>query len=302
MLDWRQITDWAKKRPVALQLADALGRGRRRFCVLDRISSPASAPYRPDLSGWDQQELAAVWIGHGTVLLRIGGMTVLTDPVFSSRVGLDLGLMTGGPRRLVAPALQIAELPAIDLVLVSHAHFDHLDRPSLDGLPRQVPVITSEHNADLIADLGFLVQELRWGQSAQVGELKVTAWPVRHWGARTFYDIHRGFCAFLIESSRHRILFGGDSAFGEHFRDVGGVDLAVLGIGAYDPYIQAHSTPEQTWAMADHARAENILPIHHHTFRLSHEPTDEPIARFHDGAGSRNDRIALWQIGQTWIG
>lgn len=271
--------------------------------MLDRLVQPAPAPCRPDLTDWHQHALAATWIGHGTVLLRIGGMTVLTDPVFSNRVGLDLGVVTGGPARLIAPALQIEELPPIDLILVSHAHFDHLDRPSLCRLSRDVPIITSEHNADLIVDLGFAsVTELAWGCRAQVGELEITAWPVRHWGARTFHDAHRGFCAFLIESSRHCVLFGGDTAYGEHFQDLRRVDLAVLGIGAYDPYVHAHSTPEQTWSMADHMRADHVLPMHHQTFRLSHEPAGEPIERFHDGAGSRADRIALWQIGGTWIG
>lgn len=301
MVTWRQFSDWAKARPAALQLAESLGRGRRRLCILDHVAPPVPARHHPRLTGWGQHELAAAWIGHSTILMRIGGMNILTDPVFSNRVGLDLGVITGGPRRLIAPAMRIEQLPPIDLVLVSHAHFDHLDRPSLARLPRTVPVITSEHNSDLIVDLGFpSVTELAWGRSKQVGNLRVTAWPVRHWGARTFHDTHRGFCAFLIEAGRHRVLFGGDTAYGDHFTPLRRVELAILGIAAYDPYIAAHCTPEQAWTMADHMRAEHVLPMHHSTFRLSHEPMDEPIIRFQEAAGPRLDRIVLTHVGQTW--
>src|SRR5690606_18933465 len=117
-----------------------------------------------DLGSWADQSLAAVWIGHATVLLRIEGVTILTDPVFAPRVGLGLGMLTGGPKRLIAPAIKIGQLPAIDLVLLSHAHFDHLDRPTLDRLDKRTPVVTAHQTRDLVADLGFSdITELRWG-------------------------------------------------------------------------------------------------------------------------------------------
>src|SRR5690349_9484838 len=134
---------WGYKRPLALKLADRLGRSRRGLRLLDRFDQPAPAALKPDLSGWEEKDLAAAWVGHATVLLRLGGMTILTDPVFSSRVGIGLGLITGGPTRLTAPALRIEELPTIDLILISHAHFDHLDRPSLNRLPKRAPVVTA---------------------------------------------------------------------------------------------------------------------------------------------------------------
>ncbi|HOB72908.1 MAG TPA: MBL fold metallo-hydrolase [Phycisphaerae bacterium] len=300
-MSWRDYSDWAKTRPTMLRLAEWLGKGRGGTRLLDAINPPPPAPRRPELSGWERQELAALWIGHATVLLRIGGRTVLADPVFSNRVGIGLGLLTGGPQRLVKPALSLHELPRLDLVLVSHAHFDHLDRPTLSRLPKRVPVVTSEHNSDLIRDLGFhSVTEVRWGQRVLVGGLCVTGWPVRHWGARTFIDHHRGYAAFLLEAEGRRILYGGDTAWGLHFKDVGRVDLAVLGIGAYDPYIAAHATPEQAWAMADHVRADFMLPMHHSTFRLSHEPIHEPLERLLAAAGRSEDRIICREIGQLW--
>ena len=256
-LSWRHYTDWAKKRPLTLRLADVLGRGRGRMRMFDHVNAPPDPLLKPDLSNWENHSLAAAWIGHATVLLRIDGMTILTDPVLSNRVGLGLGLITGGPRRHVAAALNIRQLPRIDLILLSHAHFDHLDRPTLSRLDKNVPVITAHHTLDLIRDLGFRrATELQWGERLQVGPTTITARQVAHWGARTFFDRHRGFNAYLIESPRHRVLYGGDTAYHTGFRDIGNVDLAIIGIGAYDPYVAAHATPEQAWEMADHVRAE----------------------------------------------
>jgi L-ascorbate metabolism protein UlaG (beta-lactamase superfamily) len=300
-VSWRNITDWAKRKPLTLRLADWLGRGRVGLRLLDRLHKPACAPGRPDLTRWDKHDLAAVWIGHATVLLRVGGLTILTDPVFSNRIGLGLGLLTCGPLRFLAPALSIRELPAIDLILVSHAHFDHLDRPTLNRLSKRIPVITAHHTADLVRDLGFTaVTEMRWGESLSVASVRLTALQTRHWGARAFRDQHRSFNAFLIEGAKRRVLYGGDTAFCDHFRAIGKVDLAIFGIGGYDPYIQAHASPEQVWHMADQVRADAILPMHHSTFRLSYEPTAEPIERMLAAAGPRRDRLVITRVGGQW--
>src|SRR6185295_1777444 len=122
----------------------------------------------------------------------------------------------------------------------------------------------------------------------------------KHWGARTFYDKHRGFNAYLLDAGKRRVLYGGDTAFFNGFSDIPGVDLAILGIGAYDPYVAAHATPEQAWAMADHCRADHVLPMHHSTFKLSHEPMHEPIERLLEAAGRLVDRVVIRQIGASW--
>ena len=301
-MSWRRYTDWAKERPITLALADFLGRGRGRMRMLDSIHPPMKPKLKPDLRGWDEHDLAAVWIGHATIILRIDGMNIITDPVMSSRVGIGLGLITGGPKRFYSPALSVRELPKLDLILSSHAHFDHLDRPTLARLDKNVPIIAAHRTSDLVRDLGFRkIRELRWNESFRFRNLTITARPVKHWGARTFYDKHRGFNAYLIESAKRRVLFGGDTAFGEHFRDIGKVDLAILGIGAYNPYVAAHATPEQAWDMADHVRADSVLPMHHSTFRLSHEPMHEPIERFLAAAKGQHERVALREIGGMWI-
>jgi L-ascorbate metabolism protein UlaG (beta-lactamase superfamily) len=300
--NWKHYAEWAVDRPHMLRLADRLGRGRGGARVFDHVNPPMPAPRRPVLAGWEAHELAAVWIGHATVLLRIGGLNVITDPVLSNRIGVGLGLVTGGPKRLVAPALSRRQLPRIDVILVSHAHFDHLDRPTLARLPKSAAVITSAHNGDLVRDLGFRrVHEVGWGEAIVHRGLTVTGWEARHWGSRTFFDSHRGFGGFLLEAGRRRVLYGGDTAYGEHYRGVGGVDLAILGIGAYDPWIQNHASPEQAWRMAGHAGAEFILPMHHRTFRLGREPLGEPMERLLEAAGPDAHRIATREIGEQWV-
>jgi len=300
-MSWRTVTDFAKRTPITLQLADRLGRGRGQQRWLDQINPPPPARLTPDLRGWENRELSAVWIGHATMLIRIGGKTILTDPVMSNRIGLGLWLMTLGPKRHIAPALEVRQLPPLDLILISHSHFDHLDRPTLAQLPKKTPVITASHTSDLIRDLGFRnITELAWDEQEKLDGLTITARKVRHWGARTFFDKHRGYNAYLIESDKHRILYGGDTAQQDFFSDIGRVDLAMIGISAYDPYIQAHTTPEQAWEMTQQMPADFVIPIHHSTFRLSHEPMDEPLRRMLAAAGKDAEKIVIREPGGTW--
>lgn len=299
---WKLVADWAKTRPWALAAADRLGRSRGRLAVIDRLSPPPPSPLRPDLRHWHSHDLAAIWIGHATILLRIGGQTILTDPVFATRVGLGLGLMTAGPRRRYAPAIDLHRLPGIDLILLSHAHFDHLDRPTLSRLSKKIPVVAAPHTQDLVRDLGYSrVTELKWKESVEAGGLRITAEPVRHWGARTFQDHHRGYSAYLIESlngSRRRVFFGGDSAYHDHWHDLAPVDLAIIGIGGYQPHIAGHASPEQAWEMVERLKPAAVLPMHHSTFKLSHEPWAEPIARLLRCADP--NRIVVRDVGGSW--
>ena len=301
---WRQYTDRFKHSPLAMRLADRLGRGRGRMRWLDSMDrTPPAAPVKPDFSNWNDLDLAAAWIGHATVLLRMGGMSVLTDPVFSNRVGIGVGLMTAGPKRQFAPACKLGQLPHLDLILISHAHFDHLDRPTLIKLNKKIPVITAPGTKDLIEDLGFhKVTELKWDQTTHVKSLAIRAQQVRHWGARTFYDVQRGYNGYFLSSNHNRIFYAGDTAHQEYLRNTGHVDLAIFGIGAYDPFIQAHANPEEVWRMTDDVRAEFLMPIHHSTYRLSHEPMAEPIERMLLAAGNESDRVVATKIGDMWNG
>jgi len=300
-VSWRVYTDRLKRWPAALRLAERLGRGRGQMRWLDAINPPPAARVTPDLAGWEDRALSAVWIGHATLLLRIGGMTVLTDPVFGNRIGLGLWLTTLGPRRHIAAALRVGQLPKIDLILSSHAHFDHLDRPTLAMLDKKIPVVMADRTRDLVWDLGFRnVTELRWGETARFNGLSLTAREVRHWGARTFVDTYRGYNGYLLEAGKHRVLYGGDTAYQELFKDAGPLDLAILGIGAYDPFIRMHASPEEVWTMANHAHADHVIPMHHSTFRLSHEPMNEPLERILAASGNESDRIVVREVGQSW--
>ena len=299
-MNWRRIADWAKRSPAALRLADGLGRGRGRLRILDQLNAPPAVHRKPSLRDWESRAFSAVWLGHATVLLRIAGKTILTDPVLSHRIGVGLGVMTAGPKRLVAAALRAHELPKLDLILISHAHFDHLDRPTLVKLHKSTPVVTASRTGDLIRDLGFRnITELAWGESARLDDIELTACEVKHWGARTFQDTYRGYNGYLIDGGARRIFYSGDTAY-RRFDDMGNIDLAIFGIGAYDPYIQAHATPEQVWQMFEHVRGRWLLPMHHSTFRLSHEPMNEPIERMLAAAESDGERVIVRAPGDQW--
>jgi L-ascorbate metabolism protein UlaG (beta-lactamase superfamily) len=264
-----------------------------------------SAPARPSPRVWPAAGLHAAWIGHATVLLQIDGFTILTDPVFSRRVGLNFGPMTLGLKRLVAPALPRIDLPKIDLVLLSHAHFDHWDIPSLRDLEhRHTTVVCPSRTSDLLRVRRWAgVHELKWGESARVGPASVRAFEVNHWGARMRNDTYRGFNGYTIEVGRHRVLFGGDTANTTSFRSLRShrpFDLAIMPVGAYDPWIHYHCTPEQAWRMAEDAGFEFFLPVHHQTFQLSREPYLEPIGRVYDAADGHPDRVAIDGIGQEF--
>jgi L-ascorbate metabolism protein UlaG (beta-lactamase superfamily) len=262
-----------------------------------------SAPARPKLRAWPGNGLHAAWLGHSTVWLQIDGFTILTDPVFSRRIGLDLGLFTLGPKRLVMPALGPGELPRPDLVLLSHAHMDHFDLPSLRALEnRQTPVVTARGTSDLLRVPNWgRVTELGWGEHAQAGPARITAFQVSHWGARMRSDTWRGYNGYVIEVGRRRVIFAGDTAMTHTFRGLGGADLALMPIGAYDPWIRVHCNPEQAWRMANDARADRVMGMHHQTFYLSHEPVAEPLTRLLEVAGSSaGDRIVARRIGSEF--
>lgn len=247
----------------------------------------------------------AAWIGHSTVLLKIDGFTVLTDPVFSRRVGIRFGPMTLGIRRLVEPALLVQDLPRIDLILLSHAHMDHFDIPSLRRLEsRGTTVVTAASTSDLLRVRRYgRVQELGWNESTRVGPLAIRAFRVRHWGARMRTDTHRGYNGYTMEAGRHRVLFGGDTALTDSFQALKNrhpYDLAIMPVGAYDPWIHCHCTPEQAWRMARDAGFEFFLPVHHQTLLLGREPYLEPIERVYGAAGRDADRVAVRQIGQEF--
>ena len=264
---------------------------------------------RSDPASWSDATLTASWLGHATVLINFFGFWVITDPVLFPRIGIRLPGCTIGPKRLSEPALRVRDLPRIDLVLLSHAHFDHFDMRTLHRISRRADVITAPRTADLLRWTRFRSKtELRWGETTELrrdcGALHVRAFPVKHWGARLRRDYHRGYNGYVLKRNDHSIIFGGDSAFTGSFaelRQPRAYDLAIMAIGAYDPWIGSHATPEQAVAMANAAGADHIMGVHHQTFRLSAEPFREPIARFEAALQRQPERIALREIGEIFV-
>jgi L-ascorbate metabolism protein UlaG (beta-lactamase superfamily) len=272
-----------------------------------RPIAPAFATPRPD--GWNDRCLTSAWLGHATVLINFFGVKVLTDPALFPRIGIRLPGFSIGPKRLTAPALKVQELPNIDLILLSHAHFDHLDLQTLRQFDVSTKVVTAPRTSDLLRWTRLRdVTELHWGErisiKTSVGELNVIAFRVKHWGARVQRDEYRGYNGYLLERQGHRIIFGGDTALTESFIELrrhGHVDLAIMSVGCYNPWIRTHCNPEQAVQMANDAGAQFIMPVHHQTFRLSFEPFLEPIERFEAALQQAPERIALREIGQTFV-
>lgn len=263
---------------------------------------PLPEPKRPNPSAWPDDRLTVAWLGHATVLLNFHGRWVLTDPALEPRIGIGRGFAKLGPRRLIRPALRPSELPKPDLLLLSHAHMDHTDLGTLRSLPRDTYTIVQRDNRDLVRRFRH-VEELDWGEHTEAGGVRVESLEVRHWGARMVTDRHRGYGGYLLQRAGRTILFAGDTAYTDklsHLKDRGPVDLAILPIGAYDPWIANHASPEEAWEMFRSTGAEYVLPIHHSTFRLSREPLDEPLRRFLAAAGSEHWRVVGSGMGETW--
>jgi L-ascorbate metabolism protein UlaG (beta-lactamase superfamily) len=288
---------------------------RRERWEMFAHDDPMETPtIRPDAGLWDNGRLTVAWIGHSTLLINFFGIRIITDPVLYERIGLNvLNLFTIGPRRLIAPALTFESLPPIDLILVSHAHMDHLDTHTISKFDREIPIVMAKNTVDVIEDFGFQqIYELDWGQWTEAAGVRIEALEVKHFGWRYPWEKDRSrgnpdgrsYNAYLLSRNGRHILFGGDTAYHEKFRSLARrnitIDLAMMPIGAYDPWIYNHCNPEQALSMADHMRAHYMLPMHWRTFVQSQEPTLEPMKRLHQAAAENPGRIVLDTVGQTW--
>ncbi|ASS75359.1 MBL fold metallo-hydrolase [Tumebacillus algifaecis] len=264
--------------------------------------------HKPTPNEWSDDQVTFSWIGHSTLYFNLMGKTIITDPVFSEKVGVSLGgPLVIGPKRHTAAALSVEEVGMPDLILLSHAHLDHLDIPSLKRLQnRETEVITAHNTSPLLKRMSFRrVLELGGREEVVLADgLKIIAVPVRHWGRRFPWNGTYGWTGYLIEYKGVRLFFAGDTAYTPTFtelRKYGPIDIAFLPIGAYSPdsYQGAHCTPEQAWQMFLDSGAEKLVPVHWDTFVLSHEPVTEPIERLLQVAGDQADRILIRWHGET---
>jgi len=266
---------------------------------------PMAAVTKPDPASWSNDRITLSNLGHATVLMNFLGVRVITDPALFDRVGLAFdSIFTIGPKRIAAPPLAPADLQDVQLILITHAHMDHLDVPSLKALPKTATVVVCDKCSRIVAPLGFSdVRELKWGASTDFAGLKITAMGALHWGKRwPPYGMNYGFDSFVLEKDGHRMLIGCDSAYTDLFGALASdpPEIAIFSNGAYDPWIWNHANPEQVWSMFKDTGAKYLVPIHWGTFRLGKEPVEDPMNRLLAAAGPESDRIVLREIGGTW--
>jgi len=241
-------------------------------------------PYPPPPARVEGKDIAVTWIGHSTVLLQVAGLNILTDPLFSKRASPS---QLFGPSRVRAPGLALDQLPPLNIVIVSHSHYDHMDKPTLRWLARntKAKLVTPLGNAHHAP--GFNTVELDWYQNHLHGPVNITALPALHWSKRTLGDTNKSlWAAFMIETPAGNIYFGADTGFGtgETFRDAhsrfGAPRLALLPIGAYEPrwfMSPQHMNPEEAVQAHLLLDAKQSLAIHHGTIQLTDEAIDAPV-------------------------
>ena len=260
----------------------------------------------------NRDEPSLTWIGHATVLLQLDGMNILSDPQFSDRAS---PVSFAGPRRLLPPALALAELPHIDIVLISHNHYDHLDVESVKALARQaggpprfyVPLGL----ASWFKDIGIEVEvEMDWWQARQDHALTVHFVPSQHWSGRTLWDRDQTLGGgFVLEHPRFRFLYTGDTGYSRDFADIqqrfGSFDLAAIPIGAYEPrwfMAPQHIDPEEAVRIHQDVHARQSVAVHWGSFVLGDEPLDEPprrLAQALAAAGVPHDAFWVLRHGET---
>ena len=255
-------------------------------------------PVFPELKDGD---ICITWIGHASFLIQTPDHSILIDPNWAKWLKVI--------KRIKHPGMEIRDLPAIDLVLVTHAHFDHLDRKSLRAVASDQSIIVPEHVGGLVHGLGFRhVHELRHWESFELGALKVTLTPARHWGARVLHDSHRGFGGFHIAYAGRSVFHCGDSAYFEGFKEIGErlpVEIALLPIGAYEAPTKrdVHMNPEEAIEAFMNLGAKTFVPMHFGTFRLSYEPLHEPPERLIRNGAQRQvlEQICILNEGEPRI-
>ena len=239
--------------------------------LLTKRTGQHKLPVYPKLT---RGHLALTWIGHASFLVQFNDLNVLIDPNFANWLFLL--------KRIKRAGLRIEDLPPIDLVLLTHAHFDHFHKPTLRRLPAPKIGVMPWGVGDLARDLGFSrIIELQTWESFSHGDWRVTLTPCKHWGARTIHDEHRGYGGFLLEHQGRRVFHAGDSAYFDGFKEIGRrclPELALLPIGAYypDSFRHVHMGPDEAMHVFRDLGARWLVPMHYGTFKLSFEDLDEP--------------------------
>jgi len=257
--------DWHKRNFVTEVLIPSL---------FTRRSGRKAVPLFPALKAGD---VGLTWIGHASFLVQTPNTNLLVDPNWAKWLKII--------KRIRHPGLEIRDLPTIDLVLVTHAHFDHLDRRTLRRVAEDQPIVVPFEVGNLVHGLGFeSIHELDYWKCFEHQGARITLTPCHHWGARMLHDSHRGFGGYIIELDGRTIYHCGDTAFFDGFKEIGKrfkIDIALLPIGAYDPPSgrEVHMNPEEALQAFLDLGARSMVPMHYGSFRLSYEPPEEPLQR-----------------------
>lgn len=257
----------------------------------------------------DDSELSVTWLGHSTCLIQINGQTILTDPMFSDRASPFSFL---GPKKFTyAPAIEFANLPKIDAVLISHDHYDHLDYKTILMLKEKtkrfyVPTGVGDHLRRWGVE-NTKITELSWWEQSNTETLTFTATPAYHFSGRSLTDRNKTLWAsWVIQGHTHRVFFGGDSGYFPGFKTIGEkygpFDITMLESGAYnEAWADIHMMPEQTVQAHLDLQGKVLLPIHWGKFNLSLHPWQEPITRLTKRAKIKDIQIVTPRIGESFI-
>lgn len=231
-------------------------------------------PQQPAFPNLHHGQMALTWIGHASFLMQFTDLNVLVDPNFANWLFLL--------KRIKRAGMRLKDLPPVDLVLLTHAHFDHFHKPTLRKLPAPKIGVMPWGMGDLARGLGFdRIIELQWWESFSHGDWKVTLTPCKHWGARVLRDDHRGFGGFVLEHQGRSVYHAGDSAYFDGFKEIGErcrPEVALLPIGAYfpDAFRNVHMGPDDAVRVFQELKARALVPMHFGTFKLSFEDMAEP--------------------------
>lgn len=272
--------------------------------------------FKPEPATWNNNNVTLSWIGHSTVLINLFGKWIVTDPVLFDNVGLYFLGNTIGPQRVTPPALTKEEFPKPDIILLSHSHMDHMDYPTLkyfaEKYPNQIDVITAYLTKDVIEELEWKsISVMDWNDELKLQDIRFKALEVKHFGwrfpwekdrSRGYMKDGRSYNAYVIDYNGKKILFGGDTAMSDKFNLIKdeNIDIAIMPIGAYNPWRRNHCNPEEALQMANDINAKYFIPVHTKTFRQGVEPFSEPIDWMKRVAENLPIKIGLDEIGQTF--
>jgi L-ascorbate metabolism protein UlaG (beta-lactamase superfamily) len=261
--------------------------------------------------GVEKDELRVTWLGHSTCLIELDGKTILIDPMFSDRAS---PISFAGPKRFeIEPSISISDLPKIDIVLISHDHYDHLDHASIMELQHRVerfyvPLGVGDHLRRWGVEASQIIEH-DWWQESQFGSIALIATPSQHFSGRGLGDRNKTLWAsWTIIGAKQRVFFSGDSGYFQGFKEIGSkygpFDITMLESGAYNAaWVDIHMMPEETVQAHVDLRGKLLLPIHWGKFSLSIHPWKEPVQRVLKRAEELSVRVATPRIGESfWPG